>query len=213
MEISPKSITFPCGTLQRTAPVTDINAFTLISFVFITLIQHESAVVLWYTALQGHFSHWMGAAVASFVVISVIDLGWLYFLFFITDKSLHKLAGIGWIHRWMERLHQKSWFQKLRGFFVKSESESGNDLEQLHRSGSRFKRFVVGSGYLGMGLCASLPGPGLKEIGIIMALTPKYQKHGFKVMYFGGMVKTVMTMLVYGGLYQAVELLLQRLIS
>jgi hypothetical protein len=55
-----------------------------------------------------------------------------------------------------------------------------------------------------------LPGPGLKEIGIIMALTPKYRRHGFKVMYFGGMIKTIMTMLVYGGLYQAFELLLQR---
>jgi fructose-1,6-bisphosphatase len=45
-----------------------------------------------------------------------------------------------------------------------------------------------------------------------MALTPKYKPHGFKIMYIGGMVKTIMTLLVYGGLYEAFELLFRRVV-
>lgn len=192
----------------------EISALKIISFIFITLVQHESAVVLWYTTLREYTEHWSQAALASFVIISIIDLGWLYFLFVITDKSLHKLAAVGWVHRLIVRILPTPWFAKLRSFFVKNEPADGAaKLDGLKSSRSRFKRFVAGSGYIGIATCASLPGPGLKEIGIIMALTPKYKAHGFKIMYVGGMIKTIMTLLVYGGLYRAVETLLHQMIS
>lgn len=38
-----------------------------------------------------------------------------------------------------------------------------------------------------------------------MALTPQYRDRGFLLMYIGGVIKTIMTMLAYGGLYNLIE--------
>ncbi len=183
----------------------EINAFTVVSFVLITLVQHESAVVLWYTTLLPFFEHWHHAALAAFAIISVIDLVWLYGLFFVMDKSFHGLARIPVIHRWIERLRTQRWMATVLPFFLKSGQVPDKDPLNVRTAGSRFKRFVRSSGYIGIVLCAATPGPGLKEIGILMALTPKYKDHGFKLMYFGGMIKTIMTMVVYGGLYRVLQ--------
>jgi hypothetical protein len=183
----------------------EINAFTIVSFVFITLVQHESAVVLWYTTLLPFFEHWHHAAVAAFAIISVIDLLWLYSLFFVMDKSFHRLARIPVIHRWIEQLRTHQWFVTIISWFLKNGRADRPDRLAQRTSGSRFKRFLSNSGYIGIVLCAATPGPGLKEIGILMALTPKYKGHGFKLMYFGGMIKTIMTMVVYGGLFRVLQ--------
>jgi hypothetical protein len=190
----------------------ELNAFTLISMILWTLAQHESAVVGWYTLLLPHFQHWLSTATAVFVIVSIIDLFWLYCLFFLFKKSFHELIKWYRVRVWIDRLQHKSWFQRIQKYFSESpQSEAELIHVQPHDSG--FKRFIKKSGHLGILIIAAIPSPGLKEVGIIMALTPKYRRYGFWLMYAGGVIKTTGTLLVYGGLYKAFHQLFQQAIS
>lgn len=176
--------------------MTELNWFTISSLILLTVVQHETGVVLWYRFFQQQTEPNSVAALYALLVVSVIDLIWLYVLWVLTDKSLTGLSHMAWTHRWIHRLRGKSWFQRASAWFTKpaeSAEPSGKD--------SKFRRLLKQSGYIGIGICAAVPAPGVKEIGIIMSLTPRYRRIGFHVMFFGGLVKTVMTMLVYGGLY------------
>lgn len=133
-----------------------------------------------------------------FVIVGIIDLFWLYLQFLLFRKSWDKLSRVARIHAWLERIQMRRWFVKLRPYFESEKNDTG-------ARESRFKRMLRKSGYFGILLCASLPGPGLKEIGIVMALAPKYEQHGFAVTYAGGLIKTILTLLVYAGLYGAFE--------
>lgn len=169
--------------------------------IFITVAQHETAVVLWFRLLTPYFDGWWPPAWITFVTVSVIDLIWLYLLFFVFRASLTKISHWPRIQTFLENLQQKHWFHKIASLFVKSEVVS------IHKE-SKFKTFIRNSGYLGIFLCGSIPGPGIKEIGIVMALTPKYKDRGFWLIYGGGLIKTTMTLLVYGGIYHAIESLI-----
>ncbi|MBX7152629.1 hypothetical protein K1X84_13390 [bacterium] len=186
----------------------ELTWYAILSLVIVTIAQHETAVVLWYTLLQQHFDHWSSAAVATFIVVSVIDLIWLYCLFFIFRNSFRGLAKIPWIHAVLERIKHRRWFIKIQPFFVKKEAPEEAAAVKTHDS--RFKRLVKNSGHFGIFLCGALPGPGLKEIGIFMALTPKYRQTGFWLIFLAGLLKTVMTLLVYGGLHSAVNRMIEQ---
>lgn len=180
--------------------MTELNGFAIFYNTFFTVIQHETGVILWYRFFQHRIESIELAGVYAFVAVSVIDLIWLYVLWVLTEKSLMGLSHVSWIHRWMDRLQRQSWIRRLSSWFSKP-AESAEPSEH----DSRFRRMLKKSGYVGIALCAALPAPGIKEIGIIMSLTPRYRRAGFHVLYVGGMVKTVMTMLVYGGLYSIFE--------
>ena len=207
-----KILWFKVNTTLTEHLIFEINTVTLISMVIWTLAQHESAVVGWYTLLLPHFQHWLSTAAVVFVIVSVIDLIWLYCLFFLFKKSFHELIKWYRMRVWVDRLQHKPWFQRLQKYFNESPQ---NEAELLHVQphDSRFKRFIKKSGHLGIVLIASIPSPGLKELGIIMALTPKYRRTGFWLMYAGGIIKTVGTLLVYGGLYKAFHQLFQQTFS
>jgi len=177
--------------------VTELNWITISSLTFLTIVQHESGVVLWYALLRRVAETDHRAALYAFIVVSVIDLIWLYVLWILTDKSLAGLSHVAWVQRWIDRVKQKRWVRRLSGWFSRPTVPDASTPTRH----SRFHRTLRQSGYLGIMLCAALPGPGLKEIGIIMALTPRYRRAGFHVVYVGGLIKTVITMLVYGGLY------------
>ena len=185
-----------------------INVFTLISMVLWTLAQHESAVVGWYTLLLPYFQHWLSTATAVFVIVSVIDLLWLYCLFYLFKKSFQGLLKLYRVRVWIDRIRHRLWFQEIRKYFTEPKSE--DEVLNVQPHDSRFRRFIKKSGNLGIVIIAAIPSPGLKEIGIIMALTPKYKRHGFWLMYFGGIIKTTGTLLVYGGLYKAFHQLFQQ---
>ena len=166
-----------------------------VSIVFLTLLQHETAVVLLYHRFFHYFHNRFSAALEAFLIISFLDVIWLYLQFLIIRTSFDKLSHIGRVHDWILQIQAWKWFAKLKPFFV-------NDAGPRD---SGFKRMLKNSGHFGIVLCASLPGPGFKEIGIVMALAPKYKPHGFALMYFGGLIKTILTLLIYAGLYRAFE--------
>jgi hypothetical protein len=180
--------------------VTELNWFTVLSLIFLTIVQHETGVILWYRFFQHRTEPIELAALYAFVAVSIIDLIWLYVLWVVTEKSLTGLSHVAWIHRWMDRQRQKPWIQRVSAWFSKP-----SDTAEPTVNDSSFRRMLKKSGYVGIALCAALPAPGIKEVGIIMSLTPRYRRAGFHVMYVGGMVKTIMTMLVYGGLYSIFE--------
>lgn len=186
----------------------EINALTLVSMILWTLFQHESAVIGWYTLLLPQFEHWLSTVAAVFIIVSIIDLIWLYCLFFLFKKSFHELIRLYRVRVWLDRLQHKPWFQNIEKYFTESTKEE--EVLHVQPHDSRFKRFVKQSGHLGIVIIACIPSPGLKELGIIMALTPKYRRYGFFLMYLGGIVKTTGTLLVYGGLYKAFHQLFQQ---
>ncbi len=179
--------------------VDDVSWLAVIGLVVITVIQHESGVILWYRKMESLADTQLAAILYSFLIVSVIDLVWLWILWLANKKAVKGLAHVGWIQRWIERKKDKRWFQKLtRAFAAKPSSD-------IQPTDSRFRRMLKQSGYVGIALCAALPGPGLKEVGILMAITPRYRRLGFHILYVGGLGKTIMTMLVYGGLYSVFE--------
>lgn len=186
----------------------EINAVTLISMVIWTLAQHESAVIAWYTLLLPYFEHWLATATAVFIIVSIIDLLWLYSLFYLFKKSFHQLVKLYRVRVWVDRIQHKKWFQKIEKYFTDSPSEE--EILHVQPHDSRFKKFIKQSGHLGIVIIAAIPSPGLKEVGIIMSLTPKYKRYGFWLMYIGGIIKTTGTLLVYGGLYKAFHQLFQQ---
>lgn len=186
----------------------ELTWYTILSLVVVTIVQHESAVVLWYTLMLQRFDHWSSAAGTAFLIVSAIDWVWLYCLFFMFRNSFRGLAKIPWIHIILERIQHRRWFIKIQPYFVKKETPEEATAVKAHDS--RFRRLVKNSGHFGIFLCGALPGPGLKEIGIFMALTPKYRRTGFWLIFVAGLVKTIMTLLVYGGLHSAVSRLIEQ---
>jgi hypothetical protein len=165
----------------------------------LTLFQHETAVVLWYHRFHHYFHNHFTSALEVFIVVSLLDIVFLHLQFMIFRASIDKLSHVAKIHEWLGRIQVRNWFVKLKPYFV-------TDAEKkTAATDSRFRRMISGAGYFGILICAALPGPGFKEIGIVMALTPKYRDHGFAVMYGGGLLKTILTLLIYAGLYGAVE--------
>lgn len=183
--------------------MTDITIYTLFPLIFTTIFWHEAGVILWFRALESDFGHWTNAAAVTLVIVSVIDFFWLKIMFFLFHTSFQRIGQTAWSHRIIARLEETKWFLRFRGFFVKKEID--HQTAEIPDETSGFKRFIKKTGYWGILFCGSLPGPGVKEIGIIMALTPKYRDRGFMLMYIGGVIKTIMTMLVYGGLYNLIE--------
>lgn len=190
----------------------EINTLTLISMILWTFVQHESAVIAWYTLLLPYFEHWFATATAVFVIVSVIDLFWLYFLFYFYKKLFSQLIRWYRMRVWIDRLRHKSWFQKLQHHFEES-SKSEEELLHVQPHDSVFRKFIKKSEHVGIIIIAMIPSPGLKEIGILMALTPKYRQSGFWLIYTGGIIKTCGTLVVYGGLYKAINQLFQQLFS
>ena len=203
-----KILLYKVNTALLKYPIFEINAVTLVSMIVWTLAQHESAVIGWYTLLLPYFQHWLSTAAAVFIIVSIIDLFWLYCLFYLFKKSFHGLVKLYRVRVWLDRIQHKPWFQRIKKYF--SESPSEEEILHVQPHDSRFKRFIKRSGHLGIVIIAAIPSPGLKEVGIIMALTPKYKRHGFWLMYIGGIIKTTGTLLVYGGLYKAFHQLFQQ---
>ena len=181
--------------------------WTVTSLFVLVLLQHETAVVLWVRILAPYFTYWMSGYLAAFVVVSICDLFWVYLQFLFFRNSFHWLARFKWVHRMDERLSHRAWYQKLRSYFAKKETPAE---VVIHTSDSRFKTFVKQYGYIGIVLCGVLPGPAFKEIGIAMALTPKYKAVGFQLIFLAAMLKTIGTMAVYGGLNSAIEIMIRK---
>jgi uncharacterized membrane protein len=176
------------------------------SVIFLTLLQHETAVVLCYHRLFSYFHNHFSAALEAFLIVSLLDVFWLYLQFLVFRASLDKLSHVARIQTWLARIQLRRWFVRLKPYFV-------NDTEKKSAAApSRFKRMVDRAGYFGILICAALPGPGFKEIAILMALTPRYRDHGFAVTYLGGLIKTILTLLIYAGLSHAVERLFDNFI-
>jgi len=182
--------------------VLDLTVWTIASLFFLVLLQHETAVVLWVTVLSPKFEYWLTGYTVAFVVVSLSDLIWIYLQFLLFKNSFHWLAHFRWVQRLDENLQLRKWYQRLRRFFGKRETTS--ELVILE-SDSRFRKYVKQSGYVGILLCSVLPGPALKEIGIVMALTPKYGKFGFQTVYLAAMLKTAGTMAAYAGVHTTIQ--------
>ncbi len=207
-----KILWFKVNTIITKILFFEINTLTLISMILWTFVQHESAVIAWYTLLLPYFKHWLSTAGAVFVIVSIIDLFWLYFLFYVNKKLLRQLIKWYRMRVWIDRLSHKPWFQKIQKHFQERPHSEAELLHvQPHDSG--FRRFIKQSEHLGIVIIAAIPSPGLKELGIIMALTPKYKRSGFWLMYIGGIIKTMGTLLVYGGLYKAFHQYFQQIFS
>jgi hypothetical protein len=190
----------------------EINTLTLITMILWTFAQHESAVIAWYTLLFPYFNHWFSAATAVFVIVSLIDLFWLYFLFYFYKKLFHQLIKWYRMRVWIDRLRHKSWFQKIQHHFEET-PKSEAELLHVQPHDSVFRKFIKRSEHLGIVIIAMIPSPGLKEIAILMALTPKYRRSGFWLIYTGGVIKTIGTLLVYGGLYNTFQQLFLQIVS
>lgn len=192
----------------------ELSVFTLFYMVLWTFFQHETAVAGWFGLLSPFFSHWLTSSVVVFGVVSLIDLAWLYMWFYANRKLIAILMSIKSFRSLMHRAGEKKWLVKFKSFFAAPGHGSGSDeVLEVQPSDSAFRRLVKRSGHLGIVLIASIPGPGLKELGILMALTPKYRKHGFLLMYTGGLIKTAGTLMVYGGLHQIFEQIIRRTVS
>jgi hypothetical protein len=164
--------------------------------IVLTLLQHETAVAMWYHHFVRYFQNHFTAALEALVIISLLDIAWLYLQFLFFRASFDKLSHVARIHAWLEQIQLRQWFRKVRPYFT-------DNNKTADPGESRFRRMIRNSGYFGIFLCATLPGPGFKEIGIVVALAPKYKDHGFVVMYIGGIVKTILTLLIFTGLSKA----------
>ncbi|MCB0833086.1 MAG: hypothetical protein KDC45_06460 [Bacteroidetes bacterium] len=178
-----------------------------------TFFQHETAVAGWYGLLSPSFDHWLTSATVVFTVVSAIDLVWLYMWFYVNKKAIAALMNVASFRAMVDRLGSRPRFERIKSYFSASHVSESDEVLEIKPTDSNFRRLVKRSGYLGILLLAALPGPGLKELGILMALTPKYKRHGFALMYIGGLIKTTGTLMVYGGLHEIFEQLIRKSVS
>lgn len=186
---------------------------TIFALIVLTVVQHESGVAGWFVLLIPVVGGETRSAIVTFVLVSVIDWISLFVLFLIFKKSFKKLLKVRLICRfvdWLQSDERPAYLQKL--FRRRAKTVTVEDQLTAKAGQGKFKQRMTRFGYAGIFICAFIPAPAFREIGILMALTPKYEKYGFRVTYAGGLLKTIMTLAASEGIYQLIREPLQNIL-
>lgn len=179
---------------------------TIFALIVLTIVQHESGVAGWFVLLVPVVGGETNSAIVTFILVSVIDWISLFVLFLIFKKSFKKLLTIRLFRRfvdWVQSDERPAFFQKVFRRNAKTVTVEDQLTEKVKQG--KFKQRMTRFGYVGIFVCAFIPAPAFREIGILMALTPKYEKHGFWVTYAGGLLKTIMTLAASEGIYHLIR--------
>jgi hypothetical protein len=185
--------------------MTGLSIKTIFALIVLTVVQHESGVAGWFILLIPVIGSENGAAVTTFVLVSVIDWISLLVMFLILKKSFRRLLTVRFIRRFVDWLQSDERPAMINKLFNRKNKNSDADEEITAKAGGKFKQKMTRFGYAGIFICALIPAPAFREVGILMALTPKYEKYGFWVTYSGGILKTIMTLLASEGIYSLIR--------
>ncbi len=190
-----------------------ISFKTIIALIVLTVVQHESGVAGWFVLLMPVVGGETRSAIVTFVLVSVIDWISLFVLFLIFKKSFKKLLKVRLIRRFVDWLQSDERPAGLQRLFRRRTKPLTVDDRLTEKAGQgTFKQRMTRFGYAGIFVCAFIPAPAFREIGILMALTPKYETYGFWVTYAGGILKTAMTLVASEGIYHLIREPLQNIL-